>query len=116
MQGSDNKKNLKKELKANGANIREIDITKIPDNDLMTRKEVAEFLGVTYQTLSNWALNQMFLPYFKIGNNVRYFRENVKEFKERYLRANQRYPRAVHARKDEALYVMPRNFILNGAD
>ena len=48
-------------------------------NDLMTREEVAKFLGVTKTTLSNWA-RLGYLPCIHIGRGVRYNRSDVIAF------------------------------------
>jgi excisionase family DNA binding protein len=113
------KKKLKlKEIKDNGVSIRTYDISKISEDDLMTRTQVADYLGVSNQTLANWALHQMYLPFFKIGHHVRYYKKNVKDFKDRYMDANgrRRIPRTIHKQKEEALFVMPTNFIMRADD
>lgn len=48
-------------------------------NDLMTREQVAKFLGVTKVTLSAWAKNG-YLPCIHIGRGVRYYRRDVVAF------------------------------------
>ncbi len=48
-------------------------------NDLMTREQVAQFLGVTKTTLSNWA-RLGYLPCIHIGRGVRYYRADVVAF------------------------------------
>ena len=47
-----------------------------PD-ELLTRQEVAEMLGVTLTTLYHWN-NKGILPTIKIGNKVRYRRSDVE--------------------------------------
>lgn len=47
------------------------------DNDLMTREEVAKFLGVTKTTLSNWA-KLGYLESIHVGRLVRYRRADVE--------------------------------------
>ncbi len=49
------------------------------DAGLMTRQEVAEYLGVTMATLSNWAKLD-YLPCIHIGRGVRYRRADVIAF------------------------------------
>jgi len=46
-------------------------------NDLMTREEVAKFLGVTKTTLSNWA-KLGYLESIHVGRLVRYRRADVE--------------------------------------
>lgn len=48
-----------------------------PD-ELMTRQQVAEMLGVTLTTLFHWN-NKGILPTIKIGNKVRYRRSDVEK-------------------------------------
>lgn len=48
-------------------------------NDLMSREQVAQFLGVTKTTLSNWA-RLGYLPCIHIGRGVRYYRADVVAF------------------------------------
>ena len=48
-------------------------------NDLMTREQVADYLGVTKVTLSAWAKNG-YLPCIHIGRGVRYYRRDVVAF------------------------------------
>ena len=48
-----------------------------PD-ELLTRQQVAEMLGVTLTTLFHWN-NKGILPTIKIGNKVRYRRSDVEK-------------------------------------
>ncbi len=48
-------------------------------NDLMSREQVADYLGVTKVTLSAWAKNG-YLPCIHIGRGVRYYRRDVVAF------------------------------------
>ena len=48
-------------------------------SDLMSREQVAQFLGVTKTTLSNWA-RLGYLPCIHIGRGVRYYRRDVVAF------------------------------------
>lgn len=48
-------------------------------NNLMSREQVAQFLGVTKTTLSNWA-RLGYLPCIHIGRGVRYYRADVVAF------------------------------------
>ena len=45
-----------------------------------SRKEVAKYLGISVQTLCQWAWKGKGIPYTKVGNMVRYKREDVKQF------------------------------------
>ncbi len=50
-------------------------------SDLLTRKEAAEYLGVTPQTLAIWACVKRYnLPYVKIGRLVKYRRSDLENF------------------------------------
>lgn len=50
-------------------------------SDLLTRKEAAEYLGVTPQTLAIWACVKRYnLPYIKIGRLVKYRRSDLENF------------------------------------
>ena len=45
----------------------------MPETDLLTRPQAAEFLGVKSQTLASWATSGRYsLPFVKIGRSVRY--------------------------------------------
>ena len=49
--------------------------------DLMTRKEAAEYLGITSRTLAVWACVKRYnLPYIKIGRLVKYRRSDLENF------------------------------------
>ncbi len=51
-----------------------------------TRKEAAQFLGVTEGTLSVWATTGRYnLPYFKAGRLVYYFEADLNAFIERRM-------------------------------
>ena len=53
-------------------------------SDLLTRKEAAEYLGVTAHTLAVWACFKRYnLPYVKIGRLVKYRRSDLENFIER---------------------------------
>jgi len=49
----------------------------VNDNDLMTREEVSEYLGVTAATLHNWS-KRGYLEPIHIGRLVRYRRADVE--------------------------------------
>lgn len=52
--------------------------------DLFTRKQAAEYLGVTPRTLAVWACVKRYdLPYVKIGRLVKYRRADLDAFIER---------------------------------
>ena len=49
---------------------------------LLTRKEAAEFLGYSEQTLAIWkCVNRYPLPYLKIGRKIRYKLADLQHFK-----------------------------------
>lgn len=51
---------------------------------LLTRKEAAEFLGLTEHTLAVWASNKRYdLPYVKVGRLVKYRYSDLLAFVER---------------------------------
>jgi excisionase family DNA binding protein len=53
-------------------------------SDLLTRKEAANYLGVTQDTLAIWASTKRYdLPYVKMGRLVKYRREHLDAFIER---------------------------------
>lgn len=48
---------------------------------LLTRRQVAERLGVKPNTLAVWACRKMFnLPYVKVGRSVRYHIEDLEKW------------------------------------
>ena len=50
-------------------------------SDLLTRKEAAEYLGITSRTLAVWAcVKRYHLPYVKIGRLVKYRRSDLENF------------------------------------
>lgn len=52
-----------------------------PIVELLTRKEAANYLGVTERTLSVWACVKRYnLPYVKVGRLVKYRRSDLDEF------------------------------------
>ncbi|MCL2744059.1 MAG: helix-turn-helix domain-containing protein [Planctomycetaceae bacterium] len=53
-------------------------------NDLLTRHEAAEILGVTYNTLTRWAMEEKHIPVVKIGTRaVRYHRKDLEDYIQR---------------------------------
>lgn len=53
-------------------------------NHLLTRKEAAEFLGVTEHTLAVWASTKRYdLPYIKVGRLVKYRYSDLLGFIDR---------------------------------
>ncbi len=51
--------------------------------DLLTRKQAAEYLGITPRTLAVWACVKRYgLPYVKIGRLVKYRRSDLDSFIE----------------------------------
>ena len=56
-------------------------VNNIQNNNLMTRREAATFLGIKEQTLACWAHNGRYnLPYYKIGRKVKYKLEDLEHF------------------------------------
>ncbi|MBE8597006.1 helix-turn-helix domain-containing protein [Xenorhabdus sp. BG5] len=56
--------------------------------DRLTRAEAAAYLGVTSQTLANWAsTGKEKIPYHKIGRKVIYFKSDL----DNYLISNRRF-------------------------
>ncbi|HHS9960212.1 helix-turn-helix domain-containing protein [Klebsiella quasipneumoniae] len=56
-------------------------ITPLIQCDRLTRPEAAEYLGVTPQTLANWAhTGKVKIPHHKIGRKVIYFRSDLDTF------------------------------------
>lgn len=48
---------------------------------LMSRKEAANYLGISPSTLANWASSKRFvLPYFRVGRAVRYRKTDLDKF------------------------------------
>jgi excisionase family DNA binding protein len=52
-----------------------------PSNQLLTRKEAAEFLGCKENTLAVWATNKRYnLPFYKVGRLVKYKLNDLENF------------------------------------
>ena len=52
-------------------------------NNLMSRKQAAQYLGIKEQTMSAWACNKRYsLPYTKIGTRAMYEIEDLDAFKQ----------------------------------
>ncbi len=51
---------------------------KIKPNELLTRKEVAKILKVSYPTLKRWCDKKLF-PSYKIGHTVRYKESDIEQ-------------------------------------
>lgn len=52
-------------------------------NNMLTRKEAAEYLGVTEGTLAVWASTGRYkLPFIKMGRKVLYAMEHLEAFVE----------------------------------
>lgn len=44
-----------------------------PHQDLLTRQQAAEYLGISEQTLAAWACSKRYsLPYIRVGRRCRY--------------------------------------------
>jgi excisionase family DNA binding protein len=57
---------------------------KFSDRTLLTRKETAEYLGVTHGTLAGWACTKKYnLPFIKIGRLVKYKKVDLDAFIDR---------------------------------
>lgn len=56
------------------------DLAALPD--LMTRPQLAEYLGISVVTLAQWAVAKKGPPVTKIGQSVRYRRETVSAWLE----------------------------------
>lgn len=56
-------------------------------NDLMTRKQAAEYLGMSPATLAQWASTKKYdLPYYKIGIMVRYKKSDLDAFLKKQVK------------------------------
>ena len=52
-------------------------------SDLLTPEEVANALGLSHRTLAAWRSNRRnLLPYVKVGNRIRYRRQDVAAWLE----------------------------------
>ncbi len=50
----------------------------------LTRKEAAEYLGMSVHTLANWVQDpDISLPFYKVGKMVRYKKSDLDEFQEK---------------------------------
>ena len=59
-------------------------MNKFQDEKLLTRKQTAEFLGVTEGTLAVWACTKRYeLAYIKIGRLVKYRQSDILIFLEK---------------------------------
>jgi excisionase family DNA binding protein len=55
----------------------------IPNATLLSRKEAAQYLGVSASTLANWASTRTFvIPFFRVGKAVRYRKSDLDAFIE----------------------------------
>jgi excisionase family DNA binding protein len=55
-----------------------------PVPQLITRKQLADVLGLSERTLCNWATDGRYeLPYVKIGSKVMYRRSDVERWLEK---------------------------------
>lgn len=51
------------------------------ENKLMTRAETAQYLGVSVQTLADWATTKRYqLPMIKVGHLVKYRLSDIEAF------------------------------------
>jgi excisionase family DNA binding protein len=57
--------------------------------ELLSRRQAAEYLGVTEQTLAIWKCTKRYdLPFVKVGRLVKYRRSDLNAFIERNLSSN----------------------------
>lgn len=54
--------------------------------DYLTRQEAAQYLGLSYPTLSHWAIRGEGPACHKFGNTCFYERKDVERFKATYVR------------------------------
>lgn len=50
------------------------------NENLLTRREAAELLGLKPQTLAVWAVSGKYLPYVRCGRAARYKRSDIEQF------------------------------------
>lgn len=51
--------------------------------EIMSRKEAADYLGISESTMANWACTKKYhIPYFRVGRKVKYRRQDLDEFME----------------------------------
>lgn len=61
-------------------------------DDLLTRKEAAEILGVKERTLTHWkCVGRYNLPYVKIGRLIKYRRSDLETFILRGVKDGREY-------------------------
>jgi len=57
------------------------ELNQIPKAVLLTRKQAADYLGLSESTLANWACTKKFsLRYVRVGRSVRYRQSDLDEF------------------------------------
>ena len=62
------------------------------DEDRMNRQQAADYLGLTYSTLKNWACTgEGDLPYHKVGGRVYYRRSDLDKWLESRKRTKSEY-------------------------
>lgn len=55
----------------------------MPESELMTREEAADYLSIQTQTLAVWASNGRYnIPYIRVGRSVRYRRSDLDRWLE----------------------------------
>lgn len=53
---------------------------------LLTRKEAAEYLNITLNTLCRWMKKDTYeMPYVRIGKSIRYRKEDLISFVDRHV-------------------------------
>ena len=51
------------------------------ENELLTRKDAAKFLGISHFTLTQWAVKKTYhLPFIRVGRSVRYELKDLQKF------------------------------------
>jgi len=48
--------------------------------DLLAVQDVADWIGLSVETLNQWRSQGLHIPYVKIGKAVRYLREDVEQY------------------------------------
>lgn len=93
---------------ANKVIVKDIDLTNINNDDLLTRQEVSKILDISVGTLTLWGRSKIHLPYIKIGRYVRYLRQDINAFKKKIkLDSTVRQYITRFNKKDNAVYINP---------
>jgi excisionase family DNA binding protein len=57
----------------------------LPDDSMLTCREVADALGISIRLLADWRYHDRHLRYYTVGGKVRYRLDDVRRFMERSL-------------------------------